>query len=126
MSGWGDMLCSIHTEWRQRQRYRSACEHLHSFALNPFMTTPLPLPLQCEHPHLIALNPFIGINIIAVVVTQCERTFRGGPCMARSNAPWIMVTWESPQLNRMTDTAENITLPQLRWRAVKNKGTLVP
>ena len=36
--------------------------------------TPLPLPLQCEHPHLIALNPFIGNDIIAIVVTQCERT----------------------------------------------------
>ena len=68
-------LCSVHTEWRQRQRYRSPCEHLHSFALNPFKTTPLQLPLQCEHPHLIALNPFIGNNIVAVVVTQCEWTF---------------------------------------------------
>ena len=40
------------------------------------MTTPLPLPMQCEHPHLIALNPFIGNDIVAVVVTQCERTLR--------------------------------------------------
>ena len=35
--------------------------------------TPLPLPLQCEHPDLIALSPFIGNDIVAVIVTQCER-----------------------------------------------------
>ena len=66
----------IHTEWWQWQRYRSSCEHLHLFVLNPFMTTPLPLPLECEHPHLIALNPFIGNDIVAVVITQCERTLK--------------------------------------------------
>ena len=50
------------------------CEQPHLIALNPFMITPLPLQLQCEQPHLIALNPFIGNDMVAVVVTQCERT----------------------------------------------------
>ena len=36
------------------------------------------------------------------------------------NASWVMVTWgPQPPLNRMRDTCENITFPQLRWRAVK-------
>ena len=32
--------------------------------MNPFMTTPLPLPLQCEHHHLIAFNPFMTEKIL--------------------------------------------------------------
>ena len=31
----------------------------------------------------------------------------------------VMVTWDQSPLNRMTDTTENITFPQLRWRVVK-------
>ena len=46
---------------------------------------------------------------------------RGGDearaCTVRSNASWVMVTW-GPTLNRMTETTENITFLQLRWRAV--------
>ena len=30
----------------------------------------------------------------------------------------VMVTWDQSPLNRMTDTTENITFPQLRWRVV--------
>ena len=33
-----------------------------------------------------------------------------------SDVQWVMVTWGPP--NRMTDTCENITFPQIRWRAV--------
>ena len=43
--------------------------------------------------------------------------------MVRFNASWVIVTWApptpTPHLNRMTDTNENITFLQLRWRAVK-------
>ena len=43
----------------------------------------------------------------------------GGPYMVRSNASWIMVTWDPcGQNDRQTDMTENITFPQLRWRAV--------
>ena len=73
----GPLRC-VHTEWWQRERYRSPCEHPHSFTLNPFRTTPLLLPLQCERFHLIAFNPFIGNDIVAVVVTQCEHRISDG------------------------------------------------
>ena len=29
----------------------------------------------------------------------------GGPCMVRSNASWVMVTWDCP-VDRMTDTQD--------------------
>ena len=38
----------------------------------------------------------------------------GAPCMAMSNAFWVIVTWETA---RKTDTTESITFPQLCWRA---------
>ena len=43
-----------------------------------------------------------------------------GLCTVRSNASCVMVTWEPrlPPVNRQTDKTENITFPQLRWRAV--------
>ena len=47
------------------------------------------------------------------------RAGTGGPCMVRSNASWVMVAWDRLPLSRMTDMSENITFPQLRWRAVK-------
>ena len=40
-----------------------------------------------------------------------------GACMMRSNASWVMVTWDPP-LDRQTDTTKNITFLQLRWREV--------
>ena len=46
---------------------------------------------------------------------------RGGRCMVKSNASWVLVTRE-PLVHRIidccTDTTENITFLQLRWRAV--------
>ena len=41
-----------------------------------------------------------------------------------SNASWIMVTWDPPP-NIMTDMTENITFPQLRWRAVNIQSMLL-
>ena len=38
------------------------------------------------------------------------------PFMASFEISWVMVTWNPP--NRMTDTTENITFPQLSRRAV--------
>ena len=40
---------------------------------------------------------------------------RGFPCMARSNASWVMVIWDPPE---QTDTTENITFLQIRWWVV--------
>ena len=49
-----------------------------------------------------------------------------GHCMVRSNASRVIVTWDPLwrewQTDRQTDTTENITFPQLRWRAVKIHG----
>ena len=47
----------------------------------------------------------------------------GGQGQARvqyNEVQWVIVTWESPYLHRHTHThtCENITFPQLRWRAV--------
>ena len=44
-----------------------------------------------------------------------------GSCTMRSNASRVMVTWGPPSPSHpydQTDTSENITFPQLRWRAV--------
>ena len=45
------------------------------------------------------------------------RVCGGGGRYLCSNTSWVMVTW-GHTLNRMTDTCENITFPQLRLRAV--------
>ena len=47
-----------------------------------------------------------------------------GGCTVRSNASWVMATWRPPppmdgRTDWRTDKNENITFPQLRWRAVK-------
>ena len=42
-----------------------------------------------------------------------------GGCTVRYNASWEMVT-RDPPVNRQTGRNENITFPQLRWRAVMN------
>ena len=34
----------------------------------------------------------------------------------------IMVTWPPPKQTRLTVTTENITFPQLRWRAVNSSS----
>ena len=49
-----------------------------------------------------------------------------GACTTRSNASWVMATWGPPPwTDRLTDGRtniyENITFPQLRWRALKIK-----
>ena len=75
-----------------------------------------------------------------VLVTRCQQqgvgvpglTFRGdtggsrsdvgvgegamtrGPCTVMSKTSWVMITGGPP--NRITDTCENITFPQLRWQ----------
>ena len=41
-----------------------------------------------------------------------------GPCMVSSNASWILVTYDRFPLNKITDTTENISFPQLRWQAI--------
>ena len=47
------------------------------------------------------------------------RSYVWGTCTVRSNASWVMVTWDSPlPMHRQTHTSENITFPQVRWRAV--------
>ena len=43
-----------------------------------------------------------------------------GGLYVRSNVLWVMVTWHP--FPEQIDTTENITFPQLRWRAVKNFG----
>ena len=44
--------------------------------------------------------------------------------MVRTNASWVMVTWD-PLLREQTDTTENITFPQLRWRGeIIGKGII--
>ena len=52
-----------------------------------------------------------------------ERWGCGVPYTVRSNASWVMVTTGPP--NRMTDTCENITFPQLHhWLVVKTAAAL--
>ena len=41
------------------------------------------------------------------------------PCLVRSNASWVMVTWGLHPRGQ-TERTENITSMQLRWQAVKN------
>ena len=53
----------------------------------------------------------------------------GGPCRARSNASWVMVTYGPLPLNRITNTTENITFPQPCWQTVINESwtfTILP
>ena len=44
-----------------------------------------------------------------------------GPSTVKSNASWVLVTWDQspPHTHRMTDTTETITFQQLRWRTLK-------
>ena len=50
------------------------------------------------------------------------RAGEGRTCTVRSNASRIIVTQGTP-VNRQTETRENITFPQLRWRPVINRVT---
>ena len=44
---------------------------------------------------------------------------RATPCTVRSNASWVILTWDSlPPVGRQTHNCENITFLKLRWRAV--------
>ena len=54
-----------------------------------------------------------------VQVEQVWTSLGGGTCIGRSDASWVIVTWDPPLwTNRRTDTTENIIFPQLSWRAV--------
>ena len=47
----------------------------------------------------------------------------GAGLTVMSSASWVMVTrGPTPPLNRVTDTTENITFPQLRWQAINKYG----
>ena len=54
----------------------------------------------------------------------CLMSVGGGGCTVRSSASWVMVTWGPPLPCKQTNASENITFPQLRWRAVKVNNIL--
>ena len=66
-----------------------------------------------QSPVLYEAGPCMG----GWVLYKWDGTCMGGTCTMRPTASWVLVTWDP--LNRKTDTCENITFPQLHWRAVK-------
>ena len=41
-----------------------------------------------------------------------------GHCTVRSNASMVMITWDTPPMNRQSNTCKNITFSQLCWLKV--------
>ena len=56
--------------------------------------------------------------------SQCLEGARLGPgqeglLLMRSNASWVMITWDPLPVDGQTHVGENITFPQLHWQEVK-------
>ena len=57
----------------------------------------------------------LGPYLMSKRVRGGEGQDHGGASTMRFNALWVRVTWGTPC--KQTDINENITFPQLRWRA---------
>ena len=71
---------------------------------------------QSNASYLLAKCPCFMVNKLEYV-EEGNCTDKGWPC--RENLAWIPVQGGPSFVDRQTDSTENITFPQLRWRAVK-------
>ena len=119
---WSAVLGS--TAWRTRPNalYTVLCGDLYTVCVDASRTVFWDRSYLTQNHRIHYEQEGISVECQLLAFRQFECVWRGtlGPCTGGEGGSGPVSCIGTLHLNRMTDTTENITLSQLRWRAVTN------